>query len=61
MQLHLLLPSLLAAISFGQSLVSATPIFCPEWKRDAILKGDMPKEACCSYGKCLGDVVIASG
>ncbi|KAK4112010.1 hypothetical protein N656DRAFT_780154 [Canariomyces notabilis] len=28
-------------------------------KRDLILKGELPKEACCSYGRCLGDVVIA--
>ncbi len=28
-------------------------------KRDLILKGELPPEACCSYGRCLGDVVIA--
>ncbi|EAA35765.1 hypothetical protein GE21DRAFT_783 [Neurospora crassa] len=39
---------------------SARPIVCPDAKRDAILRGDLPKEACCSYGRCLGDVVIAS-
>ncbi|KAK3396386.1 hypothetical protein B0T20DRAFT_269637 [Sordaria brevicollis] len=42
------------------AMVSARPIVCPDHKRDAILRGDLPKEACCSYGKCLGDVVIAS-
>jgi len=41
------------------TLVAATPISCPDYKRDAILKGELPKEACCSYGRCLGDVVIA--
>ncbi len=29
--------------------------------RDAILRGDLSPEACCSYGICLGDVVIQSG
>lgn len=28
-------------------------------KRDLILKGELPREACCSYGRCLGDVVVA--
>ncbi len=28
-------------------------------KRDLILKGELPPEACCSYGRCLRDVVIA--
>jgi len=27
--------------------------------RDLILKGDLPPEACCSYGRCQGDVVVA--
>lgn len=30
-----------------------------QWKRDLILKGELPREACCSYGRCLGDVVVA--
>ncbi|KAL0469005.1 hypothetical protein QR685DRAFT_555130 [Neurospora intermedia] len=50
---------LLVALSFIAT-ASARPIVCPDAKRDAILKGDLPKEACCSYGRCLGDVVIAS-
>jgi hypothetical protein len=28
-------------------------------KRDLILKGELPPEACCSYGRCQGDVVVA--
>jgi hypothetical protein len=31
----------------------------PQSKRDLILKGELPPEACCSYGRCLGDVVVA--
>ncbi|KAK3329458.1 hypothetical protein B0H66DRAFT_526845 [Apodospora peruviana] len=58
MRLQFLLPPLIAAFSLGNSLlVSASPVACPDLKRDAILKGELPKEACCSYGKCLGDVV----
>lgn len=30
-----------------------------QFKRDLILKGELPPEACCSYGRCLGDVVVA--
>ncbi|KXX80469.1 hypothetical protein MMYC01_202909 [Madurella mycetomatis] len=40
-------------------LATATPISCSDTKRDLILKGELPPEACCSYGRCLGDVVIA--
>jgi hypothetical protein len=32
---------------------------CPQWKRDLILKGELPPEACCSYGRCVRDVVVA--
>ncbi|KAK0617993.1 hypothetical protein B0T17DRAFT_495456 [Bombardia bombarda] len=61
MRLHSLLTPLIAAVCLGSSSspVSASPISCPDLKRDAILKGELPKEACCSYGRCLGDVVIA--
>ncbi|KAK4149116.1 hypothetical protein C8A00DRAFT_19164 [Chaetomidium leptoderma] len=41
------------------SPVAATPVACSGWKRDLILKGELPPEACCSYGRCLGDVVVA--
>ncbi|KAK0731418.1 hypothetical protein B0H67DRAFT_479409 [Lasiosphaeris hirsuta] len=58
MRSQLLLPPFLAVVSLG-TLVASTPIYCPDLKRDAILKGDLPKEACCSYGRCLGDVVIS--
>ncbi|KAH6650931.1 hypothetical protein F5144DRAFT_598347 [Chaetomium tenue] len=40
-------------------LAAATPIACTEWKRDLILKGELPPEACCSYGRCVRDVVVA--
>ncbi|KAH6634252.1 hypothetical protein B0J18DRAFT_461440 [Chaetomium sp. MPI-SDFR-AT-0129] len=43
----------------ASSLVAATPISCSQYKRDLILKGELSPEACCSYGRCLGDVVIA--
>lgn len=32
-----------------------------QWKVDAILKGDMAPEECCSYGVCKGGVVVAVG
>ncbi|KAH6853608.1 hypothetical protein B0I37DRAFT_409762 [Chaetomium sp. MPI-CAGE-AT-0009] len=41
------------------NLATATPIACSEWKRDLILKGELPPEACCSYGRCVRDVVVA--
>ncbi|KAK0747842.1 hypothetical protein B0T21DRAFT_277042 [Apiosordaria backusii] len=54
-------PSLLAvwAVVASNNLVAARPIVCPDLKRDLILKGELAPEACCSYGRCLGDVVIA--
>ncbi|KAK0666159.1 hypothetical protein QBC41DRAFT_156263 [Cercophora samala] len=53
-------PSLLAALAvMASSMVAARPIVCSDLKRDLILKGDLAPEACCSYGRCLGDVVIA--
>ncbi|KAK1828524.1 hypothetical protein QBC39DRAFT_374620 [Podospora conica] len=55
--MHLLL-FVSAILSFG-NLVASSPIMCPDQKRDAILKGELPKEACCSYGRCLGDVVVS--
>ncbi|KAK4202493.1 hypothetical protein QBC40DRAFT_42707 [Triangularia verruculosa] len=54
------LPSLLAAWAITvSSLAMARPIVCSDLKRDLILKGELAPEACCSYGRCLGDVVIA--
>ncbi|KAK0734324.1 hypothetical protein B0T26DRAFT_635014 [Lasiosphaeria miniovina] len=58
-QFNIQLPLFLIAVASLGGLVASSPIFCPESKRDAILKGELPKEACCSYGRCLGDVVIA--
>ncbi|KAG9255971.1 uncharacterized protein F5Z01DRAFT_672613 [Emericellopsis atlantica] len=34
---------------------------CPDAKVDAILRGDLGPEACCSYGKCKGGVVVSVG
>ena len=36
-----------------------TTSLAPQWKRDLILKGELPPEACCSYGRCVRDVVVA--
>lgn len=47
------------APSWTSSSQALTHIPVPQQKRDAILKGELPKEACCSYGRCLGDVVIS--
>ncbi|KAK4181074.1 hypothetical protein QBC36DRAFT_176294 [Triangularia setosa] len=53
-------PYLLAVwVIMATSMVAARPIVCPDLKRDLILKGELAPEACCSYGRCLGDVVIA--
>ncbi|KAF4449452.1 hypothetical protein F53441_7314 [Fusarium austroafricanum] len=58
-------------LATSSALVMASPIGpissispngpCPDSKVDAILKGDMDASACCSYGKCKGDVVISVG
>ncbi|KAK3985395.1 hypothetical protein QBC44DRAFT_374215 [Cladorrhinum sp. PSN332] len=39
--------------------VNLRPRICSDLNRDLILKGELAPEACCSYGRCLGDVVIA--
>ncbi|KAK4229738.1 hypothetical protein QBC38DRAFT_358675 [Podospora fimiseda] len=39
--------------------INLRPRVCSDLKRDLILKGELAPEACCSYGRCLGDVVIA--
>lgn len=59
---------LVTATPISCSEVCSFPTFfrrCPkranhlQFKRDLILKGELPPEACCSYGRCLGDVVVA--
>jgi len=67
--LSLSLPTLAAARPITCPAVSAPfedidthndPLTPPtQSKIDAILHGDLPKEACCSYGRCHGDVVVA--
>ncbi|KAL2136627.1 hypothetical protein VTI74DRAFT_2656 [Chaetomium olivicolor] len=49
----------LTVISLVCNMTAATPIACSDLKRDLILKGELPPEACCSYGRCVGDVVVA--
>jgi len=58
MQLRLFVPLMAAMVSLG-GVVQGTPVPCPDSKVDAILKGEMSPEECCSYGRCKGDVVIA--
>ncbi|KLU81324.1 hypothetical protein MAPG_00415 [Magnaporthiopsis poae ATCC 64411] len=58
MQCRFLISAALAVLSIG-STVLATPIMCTDDKRDAILRGALAPEACCSYGRCKGQVVIA--
>ncbi|KAI0178828.1 hypothetical protein GGR52DRAFT_569737 [Hypoxylon sp. FL1284] len=57
MQFNFLLPVMLAFSILG----AASPIRCPDSKRDLILKGTMPAEECCSYGVCQNTVVVAMG
>ncbi|KAI0599034.1 hypothetical protein F4775DRAFT_591821 [Biscogniauxia sp. FL1348] len=45
-------------LSLG-GLVQGSPVPCPDSKRDAILRGEISPESCCSYGYCKNDVVIA--
>ncbi|KAI1251349.1 hypothetical protein MGN70_005917 [Eutypa lata] len=58
MQLSALLSTITILGSVG-GLVQASPIRCPDSTRDAILKGELSPEACCSYGVCLNEVVAA--
>ncbi|ROW14188.1 hypothetical protein VPNG_04204 [Cytospora leucostoma] len=60
MQFQFTIPALLAAVFLG-SMASATPIACPDSKRDQILMGTLAPEACCPYGICKGDVVVKGG
>ncbi|OBT55151.1 hypothetical protein VE04_05192 [Pseudogymnoascus sp. 24MN13] len=36
------------------SMVAARPVICAEKTLDGILLGRLPKNACCSYGSCVG-------
>jgi len=38
---------------------SKTDMMLGQLKRDLILKGELSPEACCPYGRCKGDVVVA--
>ncbi|OTA99398.1 hypothetical protein M426DRAFT_16478 [Hypoxylon sp. CI-4A] len=60
MQFDLLLPVFMALSLFG-AMVEASPILCPDSKRDLILSGAMAAEECCSYGVCKNTVVVAMG
>ncbi|KAK4170450.1 hypothetical protein QBC43DRAFT_283053 [Cladorrhinum sp. PSN259] len=58
------LSSVATVFTMAVGLVAAYPInlrprTCSDLKRDLILKGELAPEACCSYGRCLGDVVIS--
>lgn len=43
------------------SMVAARPVICADKTLDLILLGQLPKDACCSYGTCVGDVNVAGG
>lgn len=60
MRFQYILSALAGMLATG-ALVDASPMRCPDSIRDGILKGEIAAEKCCSYGKCLGDVVIQSG
>jgi len=56
-------PNILAftTLALSASLVAARPIACDPRTLDMILMGEMPKNACCSYGVCIGDVNVSGG
>ncbi|KAI1491303.1 hypothetical protein F5X96DRAFT_631973 [Biscogniauxia mediterranea] len=58
MQINFLISTAMAMLSLG-SLVQGSPVPCPDSKRDAILRGEISPESCCSYGYCKNDVVVA--
>ncbi|KAI1378692.1 hypothetical protein F4677DRAFT_375796 [Hypoxylon crocopeplum] len=60
MQFNFILP-IVTVLSLLGALANASPIRCPDSKRDLILSGTMPAEECCSYGVCKNTVVIAMG
>ncbi|KAJ1327822.1 hypothetical protein MN608_07153 [Microdochium nivale] len=53
-----LISALFTMATIGQ-VAQASPVACTSAKRDAILSGDLPAEACCPYGICRKDVVVA--
>ncbi|KAI1459554.1 hypothetical protein F4805DRAFT_66495 [Annulohypoxylon moriforme] len=53
--------SVITAFSLLGTFANASPIRCPDSKRDLILQGTMPAEECCSYGICKNTVVVAMG
>ncbi|KAI1205386.1 uncharacterized protein F4807DRAFT_283740 [Annulohypoxylon truncatum] len=53
--------SVVTTFSLLGASVNASPIRCPDSKRDLILQGAMPAEECCSYGVCKNTVVVAMG
>ncbi|KAK4465508.1 hypothetical protein QBC42DRAFT_13637 [Cladorrhinum samala] len=62
MQLSTVFTALAMAAGLAAALPAnrhLSPKACTDLKRDLILKGELAPEACCSYGRCLGDVVIA--
>ncbi|KAH7027772.1 uncharacterized protein B0I36DRAFT_364926 [Microdochium trichocladiopsis] len=53
-----IISALFTMATLGQ-VAQASPIACTSGKRDAILRGELPAEACCPYGICRNDVVVA--
>ncbi|POS78812.1 hypothetical protein DHEL01_v202801 [Diaporthe helianthi] len=60
MWFRITIQAVFAAVLLG-SMASASPVPCPDSKRDQILMGKLEPEACCSYGICKGDVVVQGG
>ncbi|KAI7920837.1 hypothetical protein M0657_006416 [Pyricularia oryzae] len=55
---HSLIVSAIFAAIVVAGTVPGSPVACPDAKRDAILRGDLNPEACCSYGVCKNTVVV---
>ncbi|TLD03729.1 uncharacterized protein PgNI_11724 [Pyricularia grisea] len=55
---HYLIVSAIFAAIVVSATVPGSPVVCPDEKRDAILRGDLSPEACCSYGVCKNTVVV---
>ncbi|KAI0538762.1 hypothetical protein GGR58DRAFT_284540 [Xylaria digitata] len=49
----------LATFIYLTGLGCASPMRCPDEKRDAIIANRLAPEECCSYGVCLNNVVVA--
>ncbi|KAI8626651.1 hypothetical protein F5Y19DRAFT_217163 [Xylariaceae sp. FL1651] len=58
MQFGFLISTLAVTMSLS-GLIHASPMRCPDHKRDAIMMNQMRPEECCSYGVCINDVVVA--